>query len=157
MGGITLLIAQLLYLPNFAISALSYLSGAGFAISEGTLISPFIHRIDEIPAVPLLGALPNSTLPIASLSILVVLAMGAVVANAVKDSAVIAWTALCFGLFTLVIARAASGELISSNLPSVGPIWWLMPILLTVEFGVGALAVRTLPILLSRVRRADES
>ena len=58
MGGIAFLLIQVSYLPNIAISTLSYLSGAGVTVGDGTLISPFTHRINEIPALPVLGALP---------------------------------------------------------------------------------------------------
>ena len=40
---------------------MSYLLGPGFAIGSGTLINPAVHRIGEIPAFPLLAAIPTNT------------------------------------------------------------------------------------------------
>jgi hypothetical protein len=57
-------------------------------------------------------------------------------------------------LLTLAVARASSGELLSSNLPSVGPQWWLMPIVLTVEIALGiALKIYT-PILITKIQES---
>ena len=63
-------------------------------------------------------------------------------------------TLIFVALLTLAIARASSGELLSSNLPSVGPQWWLMPIALTVEIALGiALKIYT-PILITKIQES---
>ena len=61
-GSILLLILNLLYLPNVALAGLSYVSGAGFAVGAGTHLSPLTQDIGQIPALPLLAALPVNSL-----------------------------------------------------------------------------------------------
>lgn len=50
---------QILMAPTVIIWAAAYLSGAGFAVGEGTLYSPTEVLNAPLPALPLLGALPN--------------------------------------------------------------------------------------------------
>jgi len=159
-GGLALLLIQLCYLPNVAIAALGYLTGGGLAISSGTYIAPLEHRIDEIPAIPLLGALPSGPAPFALLFTALVAAGGVILyrltANLNLDSAgrqnfFISAAATLFVL-TLIAARAASGELLSSNLAELGPIWWALPILLVSQVALGAGLASVIPVLKARLR-----
>ena len=59
--------------------------------------------------------------------------------------------------FALVLALFSGGELLSSNLSFVGPIWWLMPILLTTESALGVGLSIGVPILINRVKAARAS
>lgn len=159
-GGLVLLIGQILYLPNLAVATLSFFSGAGISIGSGSLLSPFVHRIDEIPAIPILGALPAQSSPILVLIALVIILLGSAVArygisnyqdaNDLKNFylSAISMTALLL----LVIARVSSGQLLSTNLPSVGPIWWAMPLVISFELLVGGLLYIYLPKLATRIR-----
>lgn len=159
-GGLVLLIGQVLYLPNLAVATLSFFSGAGISIGSGSLLSPFVHRIDEIPAIPILGALPAQSSPILVLIALVIILLGSAVArygisnyqdaNDLKNFylSAISMTALLL----LVIARVSSGQLLSANLPSVGPIWWAMPLVISFELLVGGLLYIYLPKLATRIR-----
>lgn len=144
-GGLAFLAIQILYLPNFAVSALSYMAGSGIVIGEGTWLNPFVHRIDEIPAIPLLGGLPVNTYPISAITIVALILVGYFAAKygvgvysdvTEQKRFFLATTAFLF-MFTLIAARASSGELLSTNLSSVGPQWWLMPILVTIEYSAG--------------------
>lgn len=158
-GGLTLLLAQIIYLPNLAVSALSYLAGAGIVINNGSLISPFIHRLDEIPAIPMLGALPNDKYPVLAGVLLINVLSGAFIASySVKrfpdlrirrDFTII--SILLVGLALLILGRAASGELISANLNAIGPIWWTFPPLVIMELSLGAVIAH----LLARRPRAE--
>jgi len=160
-GGLVLLMGQLLYLPNVAISALSYLSGAGVSIGEGSLLSPFVHRIDEIPAIPLLGALPvNGNIWTFSLT-LVILGLGVAIArygittySDVSEAKrfYIAASLISLVLF-LIIARASSGQLLSANLPSVGPIWWALPLVITAELALGGALYILVPKAMAKLKR----
>lgn len=144
-GGVALLLGQLLYLPNSAVATLSYLSGAGIQIGNGTVISPLIHRVDEIPAIPVLGALPIRTHIWALLLIIIIALVGArmvlsarqTFSDLTEQRRFLLTVLASFLLISLFLSRASSGELLSSNLSSVGPIWWLMPILLTSEVALG--------------------
>ncbi len=166
-GGLAFLAVQILYLPNFAVSALSYMAGSGVVIGQGTWLNPFVHRIDEIPAIPLLGGLPVNTYPINSITMAVLVFVGYVAATygvaTYSDTTeqkrfFIAASGFLFAL-TLIAARASSGELLSSNLASVGPQWWLMPILVTIEFAVGigiCLAIPKIKKSISEARNAKQ-
>lgn len=159
-GGLVLLIGQILYLPNLAAATLSFFSGAGVSIGAGSLLSPFTHRIDEIPAIPILGALPAQSSPFLALFALLIIALGGALAGyGIKNyqdqhqlknffSATLAITALLL----LVVARMSSGQLLSANLPSVGPIWWAMPLVITFELLIGGLLYIYLPKLATRIR-----
>ena len=161
-GGVTLLLVQILYLPNVAIAALSYISGAGIAIGGDSLISPYVHRIDEIPAIPLLGALPTTTAPYLGSAALMIAFIGVLItrysdrnySDPTEARRFLIATLSFVALLNLVIARAASGQLMSENLPSVGPIFWAAPLLIAIQLSLGALAIRFLPELWRRIRSA---
>lgn len=144
-GGLAFFAIQVLYLPNFAISALSYIAGSGVVIGDGSWLNPFVHRIDEIPAIPLLGGLPVNSYPPLIIGAAFVLFLGVVAAKYGVETYsdkeeqkryFLSSAAFVFAL-SLIVGRAASGELLSDNLSSVGPHWWLLPIIVTVEFGIG--------------------
>jgi len=161
-GGLAFLAVQILYLPNFAIAALSYLAGSGVAIGNGSWLNPFVHRIDEIPAIPLLGGLPVHPHPYLILLVLLFVAIGFLIArygegiysDRVEQQRFYLATLGFIVALTLFIARASSGELLSSNLSSVGPQWWLMPIMLTLEIALGIALRIYLPILINKIRES---
>jgi MFS family permease len=161
-GGLAFLAVQIFYLPNFAISALSYLAGSGVVIGDGSWLNPLVHRIDEIPAIPLLGGLPIKPHPYLIAIAILFIFIGWLVANygqgiykdPVEQRRFYFATLGFIGALTLVIARASSGELLSSNLTSVGPQWWLMPIILTLEISIGiGLKVFT-PIVIEKIQES---
>lgn len=161
-GGIAFLAVQILYLPNFAVAALSYLAGSGVVIGSGSWLNPFVHRIDEIPAIPLLGGLPVHPHPYLAVLIVSIVAFGAFIAKygsmqysdrTELNSFLIAAIGFVTAL-SLVFARVSSGELLSSNLSSVGPQWWLMPILIGLELSLGAALFIFTPILLTKIRES---
>ena len=161
-GGLAFLAVQILYLPNFAIAALSYLAGSGVVIGNGSWLNPFVHRIDEIPAIPLLGGLPVHPHPYLILLVLLFVAIGFLIArygegiysDRVEQQRFYLATLGIIAVLTLFIARASSGELLSSNLSSVGPQWWLMPIMLTLEIALGIALRIYLPILVNKIRES---
>lgn len=67
---------QILLLPILIVWAASYLSGAGFTFGEGTLYSPAEVISAPLPAVPILGALPNPENPRLTLLGFTFLALG---------------------------------------------------------------------------------
>ena len=62
LGGISLTIAQLAFLPNLVIWAASWLVGPGFAIGTGSTVGPIATQLGPVPAIPLLGVLPEGQL-----------------------------------------------------------------------------------------------
>ena len=59
LGGVLLLLLQLLYLPNIIFTTFSYVLGSGFSLGKATEISPLIFNLREIPAIPVLAGLPS--------------------------------------------------------------------------------------------------
>lgn len=59
VGTVSLSLVQLLYLPNFVVWAMAYISGVGFAVGSGTSFSSLSVTAAPLPALPVLGALPE--------------------------------------------------------------------------------------------------
>ena len=161
-GGLAFLAIQILYFPNFAVAALSYVAGSGVVIGSGSWLNPFVHRIDEIPAIPLLGGLPIHPHPYLAILIVALMSLGAFIAmygskkysDPTELKRFLISTIGFVTALTLIFARASSGELLSSNLSSVGPQWWLMPILIGCELGVGAALFIFLPIVITKIKES---
>lgn len=61
VGTILITVVMVLALPNAVAMTMAYVSGAGFAIGSGSVFSPFSIHSSEIPALPILAALPAQT------------------------------------------------------------------------------------------------
>lgn len=59
VGGLVLGVAQLLVLPNLVLWAAAWLVGPGFVVGEGSTFTASGSDPGALPAVPLLGALPD--------------------------------------------------------------------------------------------------
>ena len=148
-GGILLFILNVLYLPNAAISALSYFSGAGFAVGNNTVISPFSYDIGSVPAFPLFGALPTSSSRLALIALIVIVGAGTLLAS---------WTislntqVLIQSLFLVIISIAllgylGGGSLMTDGMGSIGPSVWKFTLALSLEIALGAVLLLGLPVL----------
>lgn len=62
VGGAALTIAQLGYLPNLVVFALSWTSGAGFALGVGSQVGPLATAVGPLPSIPVLAAIPSGAL-----------------------------------------------------------------------------------------------
>lgn len=128
LGGLLLVILQVLYLPNIFFATFSYLIGAGFSFGSGTYISPFVFDLLEIPAIPALAAIPTRKLPFLSLfsiSILIISLLTFNQINQVKlDKKSIQQLRIRFLVISVVfigfLAWISSGELLSENMSPVG-------------------------------------
>jgi hypothetical protein len=60
VGGIALTVGQLTVVPNLVLWAASWLVGPGFALGTGSVVSPLGTQLGLVPALPVLGALPQS-------------------------------------------------------------------------------------------------
>jgi hypothetical protein len=154
-GGILLFLLSIFYLPNAAIALLSYFLGSGFAIGTGTNISPFTRTIDQIPAFPLMGVIPESTSKIALIAIALFISLGVLLAIrslAAGNKALLQ----SFGLAILLIALLsylASGALITEAMGSVGVSIWKMTLAFAIEIGLGVAFVIILPAIFERNKR----
>ena len=76
LGGAVLTIAQLALLPNAVIWAASWLVGPGFAVGAGSSVSPFATLLGPVPPIPLFGAIPPESSPLAWVLLIAPLAAG---------------------------------------------------------------------------------
>jgi hypothetical protein len=77
VGGIVMTLAQLAYLPTLVVWGVSFVAGPGFALGDGTAVSPSGTQVGVVPGIPLLGAVPESTSPWLLLLVLLPIAVGA--------------------------------------------------------------------------------
>lgn len=59
-GTVLLVGIQLLYLPNLLLWATSWTLGAGITLGDGSLVSMAITDVGFLPAIPVLGAIPEA-------------------------------------------------------------------------------------------------
>lgn len=128
IGGLLLLVLQILYLPNLFIATFGYVTGAGFSLGNATDVTPFIFNLREIPAIPALAALPAGEHPwiITLSSILLIYSFINLskinklqVDKKSKRQLLLRFILLSTGGSAL-IAFISSGSLISANMNPVG-------------------------------------
>ncbi|WP_296632178.1 DUF6350 family protein [Rhodoluna sp.] len=71
LGGIMVTVGQLAILPNLIIFGASWLTGVGFSIGTGSLISPLGTVVAPLPALPITAALPQGEMQFALAAVLV--------------------------------------------------------------------------------------
>ena len=154
-GALLLFALNLFYLPNLAVSVLAYFTGTGFAVGEGTLVSPFIHRLGEIPALPIFAVLPTSSSKWALLAVVVVIALGALMATwALASSSRSLFQAVALITISLsAIAYLASGSLMTEAMSAVGVSIWKLTLSITIQIGLGIAALVFIPQIKLRSRK----
>ena len=146
-GSLLLLILNLLYLPNVAIAALSYVSGAGFAVGAGTHLSPITQDIGQIPALPLLAGLPVNSNKWILLFSIVIIALGALLAYwTVSLQERTSWQSFFIVIVMLsLLAYFASGSLITQVMGAVGVSIWQFILFVGGQLLIGLLAFKFIP------------
>ncbi|WP_052521350.1 DUF6350 family protein [Agreia bicolorata] len=84
VGGIALTVGQLSIVPNMVIWATSWLLGPGFTLGSGSIVSPLGTQVGLIPALPILGALPQGAPALGYAVIVVPVIIGFVVGVLLK-------------------------------------------------------------------------
>ncbi|RRD50953.1 DUF6350 family protein [Arachnia propionica] len=131
-GIVILVFLQLAYLPNLVMWATAWSLGAGVTLGDGSLISMGITDVGFLPAIPVLGAIPDPG-PVPGVLWLWLLfgvvaggLAGLVVAMARpshrfdETTLVGALTGVVAGFGLVALARLASGGLGSQRLASIG-------------------------------------
>ena len=77
LGASVVTLAQLAYLPTVVVWSVSFIAGPGFAMGEGTSVSPAGTQVGVVPGIPILGIIPDSTTPWLLLLALGPVALGA--------------------------------------------------------------------------------
>jgi len=151
-GGFLLLLLNILYIPNAIVATLGYFSGVGFAVGSGTLVSPLSFRLNKIPAMPLLGALPEGKSSIAFIGVAVVVFAGALLASwtVTLNIKVLYQSLIVSILIAAFVGYSGSGALITDAMSAVGVSPWKFTVAIAIELGVGALLALYLPRLMKR-------
>lgn len=148
LGGVVLTGIQTLYLPNFALWALSWMVGPGFGIGTDSSITLTTAQPGLLPLVPFLGALPEpGPLPaLTRAALLVPLAAGvfldrrcgrAVGADPLDRALAGAFGCLLAGVGAAVLAVLAGGSLGAGRLATVGAPPLLLGAMLGGELALG--------------------
>jgi hypothetical protein len=132
VGGVLLLLIQILYLPNLALHALSYFVGFGFSIGANTHISPTVFSIKQIPAIPILGGLPTSKHPLFLLGVILFFAISLLISISIMrrhsnlNSRIREFLQLTLAASAVLalLSYLSSGTLLTSALHTVGVRWW---------------------------------
>jgi hypothetical protein len=136
LGGIMVTAGQLAVLPNLVIFGAAWLTGVGFQIGAGSIISPIATNIGPMPIFPIVGAIPAGQLSFGLIAVAVPL-LGAFAAtllikrhaDEVRFEFASAWNAaislgLAIGFVAAVemgiLAAAASGGFGPGRLQTVG-------------------------------------
>jgi len=153
VGSVLLLLAQLAYVPNAIVWAISFTLGPGFAFGTGTVIAPTGSALGQLPAFPMLAALPSGmhsgVPPVLSVAVLVVPYLagafgGLLMTRAAPVLALEAaplWGFACgvlAGCVLGVLASVAGGPLGDGRLAAVGPSGWQVGVVAALEVGVAA-------------------
>jgi hypothetical protein len=141
-----------LYIPNAVVSTLAYFSGVGFAVGSGTLVSPSSFRLNKIPAMPLLGALPEDKSLISLLGIVAIVGAGALLVTWTisLNQRVLVQSLIVAVLLAAFVGYSGSGALITDAMSAVGVSPWKFTLAIGTELGVGALLALYIPRLLKR-------
>lgn len=153
LGGITLTIGQLAFLPNLVIWAAAWLVGPGFAIGTGSAVSPLGTSLGPLPAIPILGALPTGDLAFGFLGLLVPVLCGFLagviirshVLRIVGEASRTRWLlvagvgmAVAGGVVLGLLAWASAGAAGPGRLVDVGPSPLLVGLFAALEIGIAA-------------------
>ena len=151
-GGFLLLLLNILYIPNAIVSTLAYFSGVGFAVGSGTLVSPTSFRLNKIPAMPLLGALPENKSLISLIGILVIVAAGALLVTWTisLDQKVLVQSLIVAVLLAAFVGYSGSGALITDAMSAVGVSTWKFTLAIAAQLGLGAALAIYVPRLINR-------
>mgnify|MGYP000302334919 CR=1 FL=1 len=129
LGGLMITAGQLAVLPNLVIFGASWMTGTGFQIGAGSLISPVATVVGPLPALPIAAALPIGELSFGMIAILVPL-IGAFVstilirrhADAIRFEFASAWSAaITLGLSIGLVASVEMGLLALLASGGIGP------------------------------------
>jgi Family of unknown function (DUF6350) len=152
IGSVLLLVTQLAYLPNAILWAVAYTLGPGFAFGAGTMVAPTGAALGQLPAFPLLAALPagvHGTPPWVTIIVLVLpyaaggLA-GLLVVRAAPSPALETaplWGLACgaaAGAVLGILAAFSGGPLGDGRLAAVGPSGWQVGAVAALEIGIAS-------------------
>lgn len=149
LGGIMLTLGQLAIMPNLIIYGLAWITGAGFSIGAGSIVSPLVSQLGPLPALPLFAALPTAgfdrgilfgILPVLAALLATLLVRKSTekmrweFASRFSAAAVLAGlSALVSAVLAFALAAVASGSLGPGRFVQVGISPWQLALVIFVE------------------------
>lgn len=136
VGGFVVTAGQIAFVPNVVIWTMAWFMGPGFALGAGSLVSPLGTVVGPLPAIPLLGALPEGDLSFGFAGLAVPVAAGFVAGAAVRsrvlrqlgDGSRALWFAIVAavggafgGVLAGLLAAASAGAIGPGRFAEVGP------------------------------------
>jgi hypothetical protein len=139
IGGFLLLLINIVYLPNAAVATMAYLSGTGFGVGANTLVSPLEYTVSQIPALPILGALPTKEQPLFLFSIFFFVMAGAILASwTIALNSRVLWQSYFVSIASIfLLTYFSSGSLLTTEMSTVGPSLWQFPLSVAIQMGLG--------------------
>jgi hypothetical protein len=153
VGSVLLVLLQLSYLPNAVIWAIAFSLGPGFAFGSGTAVAPTGSALAQLPAFPMLAALPpglHAAVPgwieptVLAMPYLAGVLGGLLLIRAAPALALDAaplWGLACgavSGGVLGLLAAVSGGPLGDGRLAAVGPSAWQVGAVSALEIGVAA-------------------
>lgn len=136
LGVVLLWLVQLALLPTAVIWSTSWMLGAGFAVGDGSSVSPLGTDLGPVPTLPLLGAVVPGVQPWSLIVVVVPLVAAVGIGALVRQRSSFAhwWQSVVValaggvvaGLVLAGLAAAASGGMGPGRLSVAGPTWWLV-------------------------------
>lgn len=150
VGGLLLLALQLVYVPNAITWGIAYTVGPGFTVGADTSVTAEGVLLGDLPALPLLAALPEpGAAPPSSYAALAAPYIAGMVAGWLVARRTPTFSAeitalwglaagTCAGLVAGVFAELSSGPLGDGRLAAVGPVGWQVAVMGALELGMSA-------------------
>lgn len=153
IGSVLLVITQLAYLPNAILWAIAFTLGPGFAFGAGTGVAPTGAVLGQLPAFPLLAALPQGlhggappwlTAVVLALPYVAGCAAGLLLVRAAPTPALEMapmWGLACgaaTGAMLGILAAFSGGPLGDGRLAAVGPSGWQVGAVAALEIGIAS-------------------
>lgn len=169
LGGVAITLGQLALLPNLVVWTASWLVGPGFAIGVGSSVSPLGTDLGPIPAIPVLGALPNGdpaygfaglVAPVAAAFLVAVVFAPRMRSAGIRGLRLVAvglGAGIVGGVTLGILAWGASGSAGPGRLAEVGPNPWAVAGFAALELALGACLGFAAASRRSRISTADSS
>lgn len=128
--AVGVLLLTLAYLPNLLVWVLAYVAGPGFSVGGGTGVDPFSQTGGLLPAVPILGAVPEQAPAAGPLLLLLPVAAGMAAAVVLRrrrslplreEAVALLGGAAIVAVGTALLAGLSAGALGDGRLEQLGP------------------------------------
>lgn len=154
LGGFTVTMAELAFLPNMVVWSASWLIGPGFAIGAGSSVGPLGTSLGPIPAIPIFGALPTGDFAFGFIGLLVPIVVAFLIGVALRPAVLrsvehrsrlglLIVTGIGIGIvggaLMGILAGISGGAAGPGRLAEVGPNALAVAVFAALEFGIPAI------------------